>query len=72
MHYIDQTKTVETFRILQRKSISNNCCSFEFSIHQKLLKKYIYITVFHKTFKQLFSILISDQKLVQIIVLSIF
>ncbi|MDN8907574.1 hypothetical protein Q0O77_14770, partial [Staphylococcus aureus] len=31
--------TVKTFIMLQKISISNKCCSFELSIHQRILKK---------------------------------
>ncbi len=40
------SKTVIT---LQKISISNKCCSFELSIHQRILKK-IYITVSTKIY----------------------
>ncbi len=34
---------VRIFTLLQNLSISNECCSFERSINQRILKKYIYI-----------------------------
>ncbi len=43
---------VKTFIMLQKTSISNKCCYFEFSIHQRILKNKTY-HCFHKNIKQL-------------------
>jgi len=32
--------TVNTFIMLQKVSMSNKCCSFELSVHQRILEKY--------------------------------
>lgn len=42
--------TVNTFIVLQKKSISSKCRSFEFYIHQRIMKKII--TDFTKNIKQ--------------------
>ncbi len=41
--------TVKTFIMLQNNNISNKCCTFELSIHQRILEKY---HGFHKDIKQ--------------------
>ncbi len=42
--------TVKTFIMLQKIFILNKCCSFELSIHQRILKKMYHC--FHKNIKQ--------------------
>ncbi len=50
-------RDLKGFVMLQRFTVSNNCCHFELSIHQ--MKKY---DSFHKYIKQLFVFSIDNKK----------
>ncbi len=43
------SKNVKAVIMLQKSSISNKCCSFELSVHQRVLKKW---HGFHKNIKR--------------------
>ncbi len=49
--YSARTHSIETFIMLQNTSISNKCCSFELSIHQRILNRNSSPKILSTTFK---------------------